>query len=120
MVYNKITKNETTKKERKDVMKKRKLMALLLAGGMVTSMLAGCGNGTESAGNDQSAGTEEEESSQDNENEGKVLTMMTYIDPNGGDATQEKVWEVYQRFTEETGIEIELNVVPWIRRSPKW
>ena len=87
MVYNKITKNETTKKERKDVMKKRKLMALLPAGGMVTSMLAGCGNGTESAGNDQSAGTEEEESSQDNENEGKVLTMMTYIDPNGGDAT---------------------------------
>lgn len=119
MVYNKITKNETTKKERKDVMKKRKLMALLLAGGMVTSMLAGCGNGTESAGNDQSAGTEEEESSQDNENEGKVLTMMTYIDPNGGDATQEKVWEVYQRFTEETGIEIELNVVPWDQTESK-
>ncbi|MFQ6803785.1 MAG: extracellular solute-binding protein [Lachnospiraceae bacterium] len=100
-------------------MKKRKLMALLLAGGMVTSMLAGCGNGTESAGNDQSAGTEEEESSQDNENEGKVLTMMTYIDPNGGDATQEKVWEVYQRFTEETGIEIELNVVPWDQTESK-
>lgn len=119
MVYNKIIKNETTKKERKDVMKKRKLMALLLAGGMVTSMLAGCGNGTESAGNDQSAGTEEEESSQDNENEGKVLTMMTYIDPNGGDATQEKVWEVYQRFTEETGIEIELNVVPWDQTESK-
>lgn len=92
---------------------------------MVCSLAAGCGSGSDSGSGSSSSDSEgetaqqEEEKSESSDREGKVLTMMTYIDPESGDATQEAVYKVYEKFTEDTGIEIELNVVPWDQAESK-
>lgn len=104
-------------------MKKKKLLSLLLAATMVCSLAAGCGSdsgsGSSSSDSEGETAQQEEEKSESSDGEGKVLTMMTYIDPESGDATQEAVYKVYEKFTEDTGIEIELNVVPWDQTESK-
>lgn len=89
---------------------KKKLLSILLSAAMVSTLAVGCGNSGEKdapEGKDDAGG------------EAKTLTMMTYVDPEAGDATQEAVYEVYEKFTEDTGIELELNVVPWDQTESK-
>ena len=45
--------------------------------------------------------------------------MMTYVDPQSNDPAQEKIYEVYEKFTEDTGIEIEYEIVPWDESESK-
>ncbi len=87
-------------------MKKKKFLAVFMAATMVCSLVAGCGSKEE--GKAETSGEEK-----------KVLTMMTYVDPESGDKTQEEIYQIYEKFTEETGIDIELNVVPWDQTESK-
>lgn len=110
-------------------MKKKKLMSLLLVLAMVCSMAAGCGGGKETSGSQETKGETKEETKEASDNETKeasggqeekVLTMMNYIDPaNTDDPMQSVVIKLYEQFTEETGIKIEYNVVPWDQLESK-
>ena len=106
-------------------MKKKKLMSLLLVSAMVCTMAAGCGGGKEASGSSETKGDTKEASGNETkeasgEQEDRVLTMMNYIDPaNTDDPMQSVVIKLYEKFTEETGIKIEYNVVPWDQLESK-
>lgn len=90
---------------------------------MVCSFAVGCGSGGKDSGQGKATENFQEKSEENGKaetaGEGKVMTMMTYVDPEAGDATQEAVYKVYEKFTQDTGIEIELNVVPWDQTESK-
>lgn len=103
---------------------KRKLISLFLAAAMVSSALAGCGGSKDSAKTDD--GKAAEETTDDaaaegkSDNAGKTLNIMCYLDPEGSDATELAILnDIYAKFTEDTGIEIEYTTVPWDQTESK-
>lgn len=104
---------------------KRRTIALLLAVGIFTGVMAGCGgskdegNPAEATGTEESAAkdTKEDESKDAEEStdkEGKVLTLMHYFDPNDSlDPYSVGFMKLLESFTAETGIEVKLETVPW-------
>ncbi len=102
-------------------MKRKRILSLFMVAAMSISLLAGCGNGGDKKPPAEGNGGQTEDTDADKPSEeggssdsaGKTLRMMTYVDPSSEDPAQAKIHEVYERFTEDTGIEIEYEIVPW-------
>ena len=100
-------------------MKTKKLLALLLAGAMSASLLAGCGgnSNTDTTSTDDTAGTTEESDFQYIQNKGTLIVGITnfapmdYPDENGDwigfDADMAKA------FAEEMGVDVEFIEINW-------
>lgn len=104
-------------------MKTKKLLALLLAGAMSVSMLAGCGGGTDTAETDDTASTAETDTTETEsdlayvQDKGTLVVGITEFEPMdyqnadgewiGFDADMAKA------FAESLGVEAEFQVIDW-------
>nr|WP_302650557.1 transporter substrate-binding domain-containing protein [uncultured Agathobaculum sp.] len=104
-------------------MKTKKLLALLLAGAMSVSMLAGCGGGTDTAETDDTASTAEIDTTETEsdlayvQDKGTLVVGITEFEPMdyqnadgewiGFDADMAKA------FAESLGVEAEFQVIDW-------
>ena len=89
---------------------KRKVLSLLLVAAMTATMLTGCGgkdsaSDSGSAGDSGNAGTEAPA-------EGGDLTL-TFLDVAPSDTRTTYYESMFQKFYEETGIQVEYQSVPW-------
>lgn len=88
-------------------MKRKRIAALLLACGMLTGSLAGCGGGDSK---DETLA----ESGAAGGGSGEVLTLMHYFDPNNPeDPYSVGFMALIDQFEKDTGIQIKLETVPW-------
>lgn len=86
-------------------MKKKRILAVMLATTMVVGMLAGCGSGGDTS-TGTSQGTEAEASGDDSSGGGEV-TLAVWNEPPQDDALN-----MYKKCEEATGIKVEVTVIP--------
>ena len=95
----------------------KKLIAALMAAGLIATVMIGCGN----SGTDQAAGSgattdagSGASDTADTNGEDRVLTLLHYFDPHdSGDPYSVGFMALLDKFYEETGIAVNLETVPW-------
>lgn len=113
------TKHISMKKKEELFMKQKKWLALLLAGTMIaTTLLSGCGGDTkeDSSTKDSSTETSDAEESDSEESagdessaSGETVTLWMHQGPAFIDATE----SLAESFKEETGISVDIQVIPY-------
>lgn len=104
-------------------MRKKKLMALALAGALGLSALAGCGNeekpsNTPDTGKeenqDQNQGEEQKEENQGGDSNGEVVTLK-WVTVGNGMPDNYEAWlaQVNPYLEEKIGVNVDMEIVPW-------
>ncbi len=110
--------NEFISKTHKEE-KMKKLLSMVLVVALAFSLFAGCGNDETGAGTDEGNSKETSKGAEESKEE-KVLRLATWVDPNKTtDPYVNALLEMYEEFTAETGIVIDIQTIPYDQLESK-
>ncbi len=97
----------------------KKLLSMVLVVALAFSLFAGCGNDETGAGTDEGNSKETSKGAEESKEE-KVLRLATWVDPNKTtDPYVNALLEMYEEFTAETGIVIDIQTIPYDQLESK-